>query len=1066
MVFIGALGYEYSFMIEEKTHFCWKRFCGTSFWVSLEAVALITAFLGALSGIILWRLSQSPVDFEFARPMVEKALNERLEGKIFNVDKLILHWPDMDGPLLLGLQDGRLTMADGSDVLHVDEVGMGLSLPHLLIGRIVPTALVVRGPHISVVVEADSTLDVGFGTSRAEASVFQDEQQSLLERIVGYVGSPYHDSDSSPLAALKRFEISGAVVNVEDRSTDSVVNIPRFDMRLQTQDGGLGGKLEAYLDAGAAEPHVAVMVTLPWQAQEAEAKIALRDFPVAYVTDRIDGVDLSNGSDIKLSGDFKGLFNQDLKPLAVHVDMQSAGGDLVIDGYRAGAVAVIDFRLAGLYDGRGDVETLALDDLSLKVAGVPFVFKGQVGAVDGGYDVTLAVRSDGLMAAQFVDILPDSLQEEGAYEWLTQKLSGGRYTGLRGDADMGVRFVDGAWDARINTLETSFDYSDMVIDYRAPLVPITEAKGSGSFDYVSELLHVDLASGKVGALDARGGQVELAHIIEGGRGIVDANLTLAGPLRDMFVYLEQEPIAFDHGYDLKRVAGDAVINVNVGLQTYGDVQMEDVALSVRGDVNNGVLPKVLQDTDLTAVKAALVIDGNDVSIKGTGQFLAEPLRFDYAGFLSSGGQKYQEKIKVSGRASEAIRKRFGLDLSSFMSGSADVDVTYINVDDVRQSVDVTANLKDALVFVEPVSYVKGAGAAGKAKLRLNLRKGVAKDVSGLSVQAEGLDLQGGNLVFAQRGGETVLLEGSAPVFKVAATEGVLEFEVSPAGQYKLTLDLDTLDLRPVLSKEEKSEEGAEQIPLVLSIKAEHVLTKGDGFVRQGKIYLDADEDGRFNRLELDALTESGSDIYLRYKPDEADGRVFRFEADDAGETLAAFGLYDQIRGGKILVYADPIGGDENRNLVGVAEISNFEVVGAPTLAKLLSLMSLEGLAKGMTGTGIQFSRLESKFDWLYRPQGSLLVLQEGRTSGAAVGLTFDGVVDQGAGTIDLSGTVIPVSAVNNVIRSIPLFGEILTGGSGVFAATYSVKGKTEEPKVSVNPLSVLAPGIIRRILFE
>ncbi|MBU6234951.1 MAG: hypothetical protein KGQ41_03825, partial [Alphaproteobacteria bacterium] len=67
------------------------------------------------------------------------------------------------------------------------------------------------------------------------------------------------------------------------------------------------------------------------------------------------------------------------------------------------------------------------------------------------------------------------------------------------------------------------------------------------------------------------------------------------------------------------------------------------------------------------------------------------------------------------------------------------------------------------------------------------------------------------------------------------------------------------------------------------------------------------------------------------------------------------------------------------------------------------------------------------------------------------------------------GTAIPMSEINGLISSIPLVGDILTGGnknSGIFAATYTMKGNSADPSVSVNPLSVLTPGILRRILFE
>jgi len=38
-------------------------------------------------------------------------------------------------------------------------------------------------------------------------------------------------------------------------------------------------------------------------------------------------------------------------------------------------------------------------------------------------------------------------------------------------------------------------------------------------------------------------------------------------------------------------------------------------------------------------------------------------------------------------------------------------------------------------------------------------------------------------------------------------------------------------------------------------------------------------------------------------------------------------------------------------------------------------------------------------------------------------------------------------------------------GEGLFGVTYTLQGDIDAPKVSTNPLSVLAPGILRR-LFE
>ncbi len=130
-------------------------------------------------------------------------------------------------------------------------------------------------------------------------------------------------------------------------------------------------------------------------------------------------------------------------------------------------------------------------------------------------------------------------------------------------------------------------------------------------------------------------------------------------------------------------------------------------------------------------------------------------------------------------------------------------------------------------------------------------------------------------------------------------------------------------------------------------------------------------------------------------------------------------------------------------------------------------MSLSGIGEALSGDGLEFEKLEADFLWVYRPQGSLLKIKEGRTSGNALGVLFEGEFDNARRFIDVSGTIVPMSLVNEIIGSIPLVGDILTGGSGgVFAATYKIKGLSDDPNLSVNPLSVLTSGIVRRVLFE
>ncbi len=65
----------------------------------------------------------------------------------------------------------------------------------------------------------------------------------------------------------------------------------------------------------------------------------------------------------------------------------------------------------------------------------------------------------------------------------------------------------------------------------------------------------------------------------------------------------------------------------------------------------------------------------------------------------------------------------------------------------------------------------------------------------------------------------------------------------------------------------------------------------------------------------------------------------------------------------------------------------------------------------------------------------------------------------------MNGTFVPLYGLNNVVAQVPLFGPLLAGGhnEGLFAVNFRVAGRLASPDVSVNPLSAVAPGFLRKL---
>ena len=67
--------------------------------------------------------------------------------------------------------------------------------------------------------------------------------------------------------------------------------------------------------------------------------------------------------------------------------------------------------------------------------------------------------------------------------------------------------------------------------------------------------------------------------------------------------------------------------------------------------------------------------------------------------------------------------------------------------------------------------------------------------------------------------------------------------------------------------------------------------------------------------------------------------------------------------------------------------------------------------------------------------------------------------------MQLEGVLIPAYAINAILNKIPLLGKIITGieGEGIIGFNYKVVGNYENPEYTINPFSVLTPGIVRSI---
>ena len=97
------------------------------------------------------------------------------------------------------------------------------------------------------------------------------------------------------------------------------------------------------------------------------------------------------------------------------------------------------------------------------------------------------------------------------------------------------------------------------------------------------------------------------------------------------------------------------------------------------------------------------------------------------------------------------------------------------------------------------------------------------------------------------------------------------------------------------------------------------------------------------------------------------------------------------------------------------------------------------------------------------------MINHGRAFGDAIGLVATGQYDFNSKQIALNGTLVPAYFLNGILGDLPVVGKLLAGGAGqgLFGANFKVGGAVSDPKITTNPLSILAPGPLRDLfLFQ
>jgi AsmA-like C-terminal region len=222
-------------------------------------------------------------------------------------------------------------------------------------------------------------------------------------------------------------------------------------------------------------------------------------------------------------------------------------------------------------------------------------------------------------------------------------------------------------------------------------------------------------------------------------------------------------------------------------------------------------------------------------------------------------------------------------------------------------------------------------------------------------------------------------------------------------------------------------------------------------------------------MTLSGSTGRGGAIAGTVAPAGSDRRLALTVADAGTLARGLFG-FASMKNGKLDLEATLHGSaavaaaddDTTNDYEGTATLTDFRLLNQPFLARLFSAGSLIGFGNLLQGGGIAIDELKIPFS----ANNGVFGIHDARATGPAIGISADGYLDRPKNEIALKGTLVPLFGINSMLGIIPGLGNLLVSkpGEGIIGMVYTVSGNADEPKVTINPLSLAFPGITRRIM--
>ena len=1018
----------------------------------VEAALGAAAVAAIAAGALAWRLHQGPIDITW---LARRAQDRLAPGRAkLTVGSAQLAWEGFQGadsPLDVRWRDLSITGADGLDLIHLPRGQVTLDLPSLLLGRVVPRLVQIDDAAITLQRLADGSVRLDMGG--AEAAGGGGGGASLLRALARQSGP---DDPLSVLNQLRHVGIKGATLTLRDAHWGVVwlAHVSNAGLT-RAPDGGMRAHAELDLRVGGVDLSVTAAASIgPTGTELVIGTNQVVPYALALTAPVFAPL---AALDAPMSAALSANLTPDLTLREAVLSLQAGAGQI---NTGRGHAPIDSAALVLRTDGHAvDVSSarLAFHRTAEAVAAAP-VLTGHAHAVPQGGRM-LADFTVSIDAVSFADLplyWPHGTGG-GSRPWITANITAGMARDGHVTGQLSIDPQAGAVD--LVSLAGGLTASGLTLSWLRPVPPLTDGVARLTLEG-TDALRITVDSAKQGRLALRDGVVRITGLAAKDQ-FLDAKLSMQGGLADTLALLAHPRLKLlsVHPVAASDPRGDVQASLHVALPLAESITNDDVKISAKASLAGVHLGGVAVGRDLDQGQLALSADNNGLTIDGTGTLGGVACTLGVAmDFRGGPPSQVLEHYTATGTASPAALQAAGLPDGIMTAGTAALAADYGVRRDGGGTIALSADLGQA-GLTTPIGWHKAVGQKASVAARLLLRDGHVVGFDRITGQGPGLSIASHA---EMAGGQPRVLR--LDQIRIDRTDAAGAITVAAPGKpLHVTLHGGVLDLSAYLAQRDHG-------PQPQAAEDEVPGPPWSADLRFGKVVLARDEtlapavasaesDG-LHLTRLDVSAGQKGEVHVRIAA-EAGVRRLTVNSADAGAVLLAGGVANNIRGGALVVNGAYDDHAPHAPLAGTATLTDFRVVDAPALARLLNLMTLYGTLDVLRGPGLGFRQAVVPFRWRQR----VLHVENARAFSASLGLTAQGDIDLRHQTAAVTGTIVPAYFFNQLLGNIPLLGKMFSPetGGGVFAASYSVNGKLANPQVGVNPLAALTPGVLRGI---